>query len=280
MYNQTELNYSTMPDKVFSEDEIQLIIKRAAELQHEENKSSAKKEQGLTMDELLQIGDEAGLDMDFIKTAALEYREKNITRRSGLTDTHIFEEREINTEAYLDDIWNEVTTDLKHHVGGETFGKTKEDYSKKEWVNTSLSGIETVASLSKRENGVRLRVSQRVGLASSLTEGVMYGGILSMIISGIGLAAIEPTVVEGVALFASLFTVSSIVVYSLDVSWRKKKLKALKELVNKIVDQIPTKAAIRKVQNDSGTIEIETEDVYINSDEESSNLKNQLKNKS
>lgn len=266
-----------MPDKVFSEDEIQLIIKRAAELQKEEQETSTKKESGLTMDELLQIGDEAGLEMDLIKTAALEYREKNITRRSGLTDTHIFEEREINTEAYIDDIWNEVTTDLKHHVGGETFGKTKEDYSKKEWVNTSLSGIETVASLTKRESGVRLRVSQRVGLASSLTEGVMYGGILATIAFGLGFAFLKPSFFEASALFASLFTVSSILVYSLDVAWRKKKLSKLKELVNKIVDQIPTKATVKKRASDSGTIEIESEDVYARNEPEQSGLKNDLK---
>ncbi len=266
-----------MPDKIFSEDEIQLIIKRAAELQKTEQENSSKKESGLTMDELLQIGDEAGLDTDYIKTAALEYREKNITRRSGFTDTHIFEEREVNTQAFIDDIWNEVTTDLKHHVGGETFGKTKEDYSKKEWVNTSMSGIETVASISKREEGVRLRVSQRVGLASSLTEGVMYGGILAAVIFGIGLVAFKPTLFEGAGLFASLFTVSSILVYTLDVAWRKKKLRTLKELVDKIVDQIPTKATVSKVKKDSGEIEIESEDVYINEEKKNSGLKNDLK---
>ncbi len=266
-----------MPDKVYSEEEIQLIIKRAAELQKLEQENSSKKEKGLTIDELLQIGDDAGLDMDFIKTAALEYREKNITRRSGLTDTHIFEEREINTEALMDDIWNEVTTDLKHHVGGDTFGKTKEDYSKKEWVNTSLSGIETVASLTKREHGVRLRVSQRVGLASSLTEGVMYGGILAAILFGIGLGVFDPTPFEGAGLFASLFTISSILVYTLDVAWRKKKLGKLKELVNKIVDQIPAKASIRKVKKDTGEIEIESEDIYINEEEKKSGLKNDLR---
>lgn len=268
-----------MPNKIFSEEEIQLIIKRAAELQKAEQDISSKKEKGLTMDELLHIGDEAGLDMELIKTAALEYREKNITRRTGLTDTHIYEEREIDTEAFIDDIWNEVTTDLKHHVGGETFGKTKEDYGKKEWVNTSLSGIETVASLTKRENGVRLRVSQRVGLASSLTEGVMYGGILAVIASIAGFALLKPSFFEGFALFASLFTVSSILVYSLDVAWRKKKLTKLKELVNKIVDQVPTKAVIKNTQSKSGDIEIESDDVYQNP-EENSGLKNDLKESS
>ncbi len=266
-----------MPDKIFSDDEIQHIIKRAAELQKKEQESSANKESGLTMEELLQIGDEAGLDMSLIKTAALEFREKNITRRSGLTDTHIFEEREINTQAYIDDIWNEVTTDLKHHVGGETFGKTKEDYSKKEWVNTSLSGIETVASLSKRENGVRIRVSQRVGLASSLTEGVFYGGILALTLFGIAFVALKPSLIEGSALFTSLFSISSILVYVLDVAWRKKKLHKLKELVNKIVEQVPTKAPLKKQELNSGVIEIESTEAYQSLDEENSTLKNNLR---
>lgn len=266
-----------MPDKIFSEDEIQLIIKRAAELQKEEQESSSKKEKGLTMNELLEIGDEAGLDMELIKTAALEYREKNITRRSGLTDTHIFEEREVNTEAYIDDVWNEITTELKHFVGGDTFGKTKEDFSKKEWVNTSLSGIETVASLSKREGGVRLRVSQRVGLASSLTEGVSYGLLLTFVPFGLVFAFLKPSFFEASALFASLFTVCSILVYTLDVAWRKKKLGRLKDLVDKIVEQVPTKAPIKKSTPDSGSIEIESKEVYKNLNYEQSHLKNDLR---
>jgi hypothetical protein len=134
-----------------------------------------------------------------------------------------------------------------------------------------------VASLSKREHGVRLRVSQRVGLASSLTEGVMYGGILATVLFGIGLGVFKPTFFEGAGLFASLFTVSSILVYTLDVAWRKKKLRKLKELVDKIVDQIPAKASVRKVKKDSGEIEIESEDVYINDESSSSGLKNDLK---
>lgn len=265
-----------MPDKIYSEDEIQLIIKRAAELQKEERESSSKKENGLTMDELLQIGDEAGLDMNLIKTAALEYREKNITRRSGLTDTHIFEEREINTGAFVDDIWREITTELKHNVGGDTFGKTTEDSSKKEWINTSLSGIETVASLSEREDGVMLRVSQRVGLASSLTEGVMYGGILSLLLFlGAG-ELLKPSFFEGSALFASLFTVSSVIVYAIDVAWRKKKLGRLKDLVHKIVEQIPAKASFKASEKDAGEIEIESKETYLSPEEQESNLKNKL----
>lgn len=266
-----------MPEKIFSEDEIQQIIKRAAELQKEEQNNSILQDKGLSMEELLEIGDEAGIDKNLIELAANEYRIKNIKQHSGTTDTHNFEEREINTQASLNAIWDEVTTELKHFVGGDTFGKTKENIQKKEWINTSLSGVETVASLTKRDEGVRLRISQRVGLASSLTEGVLYGTVVSLLLFLVGGEFLKPTFIEGTALFASLFTISSILVYALDVAWRKKKHRRIKELTDRIVDQIPTKSTVSKLKKDSGIIEIESEDVYFNTNESNLNLKNHLK---
>jgi hypothetical protein len=249
-----------MSERHFSEEEIQKIIKRAAELQKEDQDAKSKSEQGLTMDELMKIGESSGLDMQHIKVAALEFSEKNVTRHSGFTDTHIFEEREIETSADEEKIWDEIRAELRHNFGvGDTFGEIKEHPTQKEWSHKSLSGIETIASLSKRPKGVKLRISQRVGLASALTEGVMYGGILSMIAFSFGFAFLEPSVYQGTALFASLLVVFSILVYTLDVAWRKKKLRLLADMVDKIADQIP---AVENETKTDSKIEIEDASVY------------------
>ncbi len=272
-----------MPDKIFSEDEIQQIIKRASSLQHSQNIKSDKNEPGLTMDELLSVGNEAGLDVKFLKTAALELRNKKVVRYSGLTDTHIFEEREFNTDAPEDLVWDDITSELTHHFGGETFGKTNHNHRKKEWTHTSISGIETIVSLTKREDYSKLRFSQRVGLGSPITEGIMYGAVLALVLGGLTSLFYTPTVLRDVFFIgSSLWGASSMVVYALDVAWRKKKLRGLKTLADKIIDQLPAsfqdlKTDSRTNEKDISTIEIESQDVYQTSNDEKLNLKNNLK---
>jgi len=251
-----------MGDRLFSEDEVQKIIKRAAELQKEDQDKKAVSERGLTMDELMKIGSESGLNMQHLKLAALEFSEQKVTRKSGFTDTHIFEERDIETSVDEQLIWDEVRSELRHNLGtGDMFGEIKEHPNQREWSHRSLSGIETIASLSSREDGVKLRISQRVGLASSLTEGVMYGGILSVVVFGLSLAALDPNVYQGTALFASLMVICSILVYTLDVAWRKKKLRRLSELVDKITGQLPN-AGSKNKSGSENRIHIEEDGVY------------------
>ncbi len=267
------------PNKVFSEEEIQRIIKRATELQKKESNSKEEKDSGLTMDELLSIGEEAGLDVQYLKTAALEVRDQKIIRHSGITDTHIFEEREFGTEAPEDLVWDDVIAELTHHFGGDTFGSTKEHRQKKEWTHTSVSGIETIVSLNNRGDQSKLRLSQRVGLGSPLTEGISYGAILAFLLTVVGMAIFEPSVATATMMGAGLWGMSSLLVYTLDVAWRKRKLTNLGALADKILDQLPSsiQEVKKKVSNtNTSTIEIESEEVY-GEEKGDDGLKNKLK---
>lgn len=244
--------------------QLQQIIKRAAELEQSAKEGKPPKE-GLSEEEILSIAQEVGLNMQHVQTAILEQSEQAITRHSGFSDTHIFEEREVKSSLPEEVIWEEIKAELRHNFGtGDTFGAITEHPSQKEWSHKSLSGIETIASLAKRPQGFKIRISQRVGLASSLTEGVMYGGILSIIAFSIIFAALKPSFYEGSALFASLLVVSSILVYTLDVAWRKKKLKGLTTMFDKITPQFPSLEASRIKDSvaSSERIQIKDQDKY------------------
>lgn len=80
-----------------------------------------------------------------------------------------------------------------------------------------------------------------------------------MIAFSFGFAFLEPSVYQGTALFASLLVVFSILVYTLDVAWRKKKLRLLADMVDKIADQIP---AVENETKTDSKIEIEDASVY------------------
>ena len=228
-----------MSNKLFSEQEIQDIIKRAADLQKAEQAKTSDKE-GLTIEEIIEAGTAAGLDVHHITTAAMEMRGDKVTRYSGISDTHIFEEREIKTPLNGEKAWNEIVSELRHHFGEDTFGKTNINSHRFEWSHTSLSGIETLASLTERDGSYRIRLSQRVGLASSLTEGVFYGSGLAFLASIGATALFLKTFVAGAIFFGVSVAPFSLLVYALDVAWRKKKLRRLKELTDKITDQIKT----------------------------------------
>ncbi len=265
----------------YSEEDVKEIIRKAAEMQQQTNQNS-ELEKGLSMDDLLEIGGDLGLDLDHIKTAAVEYSNQNVERYSGLNDTHIFEEREFEANVTEDVIWDEVVAELTHHFGVDMYGKSKENAPKKEWTHTSMSGIATVVTLSKRNSRAKLRISQRVGLGSPLTEGVAYGGFVALILFGVLSAALNPSLIESIATGSALWALSSVLVYSLDVAWRKRKLQGLKTLVDKILSIIPsdyeevkTKSATRK-KGRSIEIEIPPEEI-IENNSTSSTLRNDLK---
>lgn len=267
-----------MEKKVFTEEQVKEIIRKAAEMQKNQT-SSQESESGLSMEELLEIGKESGLNVNFIKTAALEFEDQKITQHSDINDTHIFEERVFNSNLNEHEIWREVLSELSHHFGDDTFGKAKIDKNEKKWSHLSISGIQTIVSLSKKEKATKLKLSQRVGLGSPLTEGIMYGGGLTFLIMMIitSISALNTLLI--VALSPNFFILSSILIYKLDIIWRQKKLKGLKTLANKIFDNLPKKSSsskqLEKTNESLSEIEIESEDVYQNND----NLNNDLREK-
>lgn len=273
-----------MSKRTYNEEEIRQIIQKAMESRPAVDPTS-EDQNGISLDELIEYGSDLGLSADQIKTAALEYDQKGITKHAGLNDTHIFEEREFDASVPDNVIWEDVTVELNHHFGGDTFGKVKEHPQKREWIHTSISGIETVVSLRKRGETAKLRLSQRVGLGSSLTEGIGYGLVLAVALmaivkgvfdlSGLGLLALSPAV----------WGSSSVLVYKLDVAWRKKKLKRLQELADKIILSLPKSIDESELRRktaiqDTGAIEIEDENIRRGTEdqpEQSSGLRNDLR---
>lgn len=275
-----------MRDQLFSEKAIQKIIKRAAELQKQESNLSGDSANGLSMDELLKIGAEAGLDPAHIQTAANELTERTITSTSHQNDTHIFEERVLDTNVPVKQVWNEIRAEMRQHFNeNQMFGGFKENPADNEIVYNSVSGVVTTARVTRRSNGIKIQMSQRVGLASSLTEGILYGGTVTLLVFGALFAAFKTSLIESVALFSSLMVIFSIIVYALDVAWRKKKHRQLGEMMDKIADQIPTVAIVESTlnsrsvaTNDTSYIEIESEESYNSTENgRSTPLKQNLK---
>lgn len=226
-----------MTERYYTEEEVGEIIRRAIQSQNSEGTQAGQQEKaGISMEELIEIGNEIGLSEDVLKKAALDHSIHELSH-SRANDTHIFKEMEFNTKLPPDMIWEEVLAELSHHFSNnEALGQIREHPRKFEWTHTSISGIDTVVTLVMRGEKAKIRLSQRVGLGSPVTEGIVYGGVLSVALIGIAYAILSPGLVNTLAMGTTLWGLSSLLVYKLDVAWRKKKLRNLKSLGSRIIN--------------------------------------------
>lgn len=167
-----------MSDRIFSRDEVQKLIKRAAELEAERTVSSrSSEEHGLTIDELKNIASETGIDPELIGKAVSEmdttppdHKEKILVNRE-----------EITSEIWLNfqpekETMDMLVTQLNHIYGttdelnwwdslwGTHEGKAivKRTTNTTEWKYKTEAGMySTRVLMQQRGDRFRIRVSKR-----------------------------------------------------------------------------------------------------------------------
>lgn len=167
-----------MSDQIFSEQEVQRLIRRAAELEAERSvtgRDSGKN--GLTMDELKTVASEAGLDPLLIEKAALEMSNPSSEHKEHAK----INREEIAFETWLDaqpdrETMNLLVTELNHIYGttdelnwwdnlwGTHEGKAKVNRTSTstEWIYKTEAGMySTRVLMQRRGDRFRIRVSKR-----------------------------------------------------------------------------------------------------------------------
>ncbi len=240
-----------MPDRVFTEEEVKAIIRRASERQEEEAERGEAREHGLTLADLEQLGAEVGLDPRHLRAAADEVRtgRRTAVQAETETDTHVIVEHWVE-QPFTPEAWEDTVALLRSRFGVDMgmwygrsgAGRVEQVGRAHEWVHMSQLGVETRVSASEREGRTRLILSQRVGHASSKVEGVMYGALIGLVAGGIGIA-VWMEVLGGssvglafivTALVATL--IAAPIITRLDRRWRRKKQRELKTLAADIED--------------------------------------------
>jgi hypothetical protein len=166
-----------MGNRIFSEEEISKIIKRAAEIEAERSVAGRSGENGLTIDELKIVISEAGLDPEVIDAAVSEMDSKT----PDVSDKIRVHREEIATEIWLDrqpdkDTINELITELNHIYGTtdelnwwenlwgthEGKAKVKKSSNTTEWnYETEFGMYSTRVLFQQRGERFRIRVSKR-----------------------------------------------------------------------------------------------------------------------
>jgi hypothetical protein len=219
-----------MANRIFSEDEVQKLIKRAALLEAERSVAGRSRENGLTIDELKKVVSEAGLDPELIDQAVSEM----VSTSADVKEKVRVNRDEITTEIWLDrqpdrETMDVLVTELNHLYGTtdelnwwenlwgthEGKAKVKRTTNTTEWNYKTEAGIySTRVLLQQRGERFRIRVSKRQIFGMEWDNAVTHlylilpfaalfgviGGFSSSALLGMG----WPGVVTGVVL--SLFS--------------------------------------------------------------------------
>ena len=167
-----------MTNRIFSEEEVQKLIKRAAELEAERSVAGRdSSENGLTIDELKNIASNSGLDPQLIEQAASEMDSTSSDPKENVRVNR----DEIATELWLDrqpdrETMELLVTELNHIYGttdelnwwdnlwGTHEGKAKvtRTSNSTEWNYKTEAGMySTRVLLQQRGERFRIRVSKR-----------------------------------------------------------------------------------------------------------------------
>lgn len=187
--------------RLYGDEEIGRILKRATELQHREPTAAPA---GVTLDELEEIASEAGIDPTYLRRAALELDTRRGQR--GLWSKLLGDEVGLVRETTLpgevgDDGFEGILATIqatsKEHGQPSLFGRTLT------WRAETASKTRTVqVVVTSRDGTTHIRVEENLTqMASGIFGGVMGGGGV-----GIGIGVGLPIGIEvlGSALFATL----------------------------------------------------------------------------
>lgn len=231
-----------MDAHTYQKEEIQQVLKRAVELQAAS--SSEESEVGLTLEELEQVARASGVDPIYVRQAAAELAAPSTDAPAAAT--HLFAERWVEGP-FTEEAWQEVIVELQRRydtsmgemMGAAAYGKGKEEQygSRRSWTHTSPAGIETQVHVIPRGDGMHLRLSKRIGFSSPVTESLMYGAFVTLV-----LGSLVTTLVDGsapaIALVVVFFALASLAIYKGNLMWRRYKRRELNDLADLIAQRL------------------------------------------
>ena len=217
--------------RTYSESEIADILARAAERQAEASRTTGR--DGLTLDEIVRLGADAGLDADALRDAAAEVdgAGQTLRRQAMHTPTQVVVERWLDGPLTPEG-WEDAVIELRQTLGADMAAMMGMATPPQQQIgrafecsHTSGYGIQTTVLASPRGDRTRLRMTQLLGFASPATSGVLSGSLVAAAAFGLTTAVAIPAAT------------------ALDRRWRARKLHRLGELADRIAPVLVPPAA-------------------------------------
>lgn len=232
--------------KLYNEKEIGAILKRAAEMSLDETGPNAA---GLSIEELQQVGSEAGLDPDLILRAAAEMQQAGPPRKKDLFGGPVSYGNDFVLEGEIDAAtWEEMISAIRSTFKDPGVVSTRPNVF--EWTSQSeTEKAQVTALISNGKTKVSLYWAEPV-LAVPIFIPTLIGTIISMPIvfeslewTGFAAAAVI------IGTFATLFTLSRFVLGRV----LDKQIGKLKQLETSL-DLIASKKALRTAREQASSL--------------------------
>jgi len=266
-----------MSNRVYSEEEVAKLIRRAVELESSHSGSAQNSDQkGLTMQDLEKIAADAGIDPELMHRAAEELERKDTL--DDLKDTTRVTRQEIVAEHWIDGKLNQQIMDDLVIELNQRFGTSEDDinwwdrlwndYSGKPQINRTNSSVDwrykdeielytTRALIQQRGDKLRIRVSKRQGwnLSWNSSETYLSLGIVSLVLftaigSALGFALLNDPLM-GILFGASL----AALLVPITVTFSKRRLKRHVDEVSEIAKQLVVQAKQLTKEKKSGSLD-------------------------
>ncbi|MEZ4417567.1 MAG: hypothetical protein R3E10_17565 [Gemmatimonadota bacterium] len=201
------------PNERFTDDEIRLILARAAERQEQTGHGRALARTGLTLSDLEAVASEAGIDPEHVTAAA---RELQLRREQGLpapvsSNPDELAHVRVFSGPVDDELWGHIVGELRSTFG--VAGATSQFGRIREWATTTDkndSGGRPAIRVRVEPDGEGTSITIRQSLKSMrqlpTVLGGIFGGFAVVFAVLIGLGAFEP----GAAVLPAVFGGASI----------------------------------------------------------------------
>jgi hypothetical protein len=236
------------PRRRYGDKEVGLILKRAAEIQHQEPTSAAEGA-GLSLAELEEIAAEAGIDARYLRRAAVEVDAGSAALYSGTASRFLGAPLAIQLERTLtgnfpEDQFEQLVPDIQHaaegHGQASALGRTLT------WQSSTSRGDELRSlqiTVTTGDGRTRVRIEERLGnFAGAVFGGIMGGGGGGVGLGvglGVGIGALQsaafaiawPIGIVGAAYLTARSVYSTMV---------RRRQRVLRDLLDRLTDRIET----------------------------------------
>ena len=173
----TAVARSGPPGRRFGDDEISRILQTAAELEERSHALTLDSSRGLTLEELRQVAQEAGIDPRFVDVAASHLNapvERQVSRLAGGAYMWHFQSQ---VDGEIRDVDRDRILQAIRSVIGQK-GELADVFGRMEWSHDDGSGP-VIIGISSRDGGTEIDVtatkSTEAGIVHAL--GISFGGI-------------------------------------------------------------------------------------------------------
>lgn len=138
-----------MSERVYSEEEVASLIKRAVELESERTATGQSRKDGLTIQDLEKIAADAGIDPELMQKAAEELHHNHTPDAADIEDTTTIQNKEIVAEHWVKGNLTPHILDNLIIEMNQRFGTSQEEIS---WWNTLVNDYSGKALVNKRSS--------------------------------------------------------------------------------------------------------------------------------